>query len=330
MHFMNKSYIQLLFLTLLAVCGSCNDEWKEEQFEHYISFKAPLESEGVANIYVRYKDGQKTTFMQPLEVSGSTTNDNNLSVKVGVDADTLDVLNYERFQTRTDFYYKQLSTNFFTIPSVVDIKSGENTGLMAIDFTLKGIDMTEKWVLPLAILDDPGAKYKVNPRKHYKKALLRINPFNNYSGTYSGTALKVVMEGHENETPIVKSQIKSYVVDENTIFFYAGNIDEERKDRKNYQVFATFNDKGGVSFRAVNPNMKFVVKKDASYTVSEQMDAVRPYLLHRYITINNVDYEFTDYTLVSTTAIKFKVSGSLILERQLNTQIPDEDQAIEW
>jgi hypothetical protein len=76
--------------------------------------------------------------------------------------------------------------------------------------------------------------------------------------------------------------------------------------------------------------MKFTVKKDASYTVSEQMDAVRPYLLHRYITVNNVDYEFTDYTLVSTTAIKFKVSGSLILERQLNTQIPDEDQSIEW
>lgn len=28
--------------------------------------------------------------------------------------------------------------------------------------------------------------------------------------------------------------------------------------------------------------------------------------------------------------INYKVSGSLILERQLNTQIPDEDQSIEW
>ncbi|RKO70440.1 DUF4973 domain-containing protein [Sphingobacterium puteale] len=327
---MSKPYIKFLLLTILAVCGSCNDEWKEEQFEHYVSFKAPLESEGVTNIYVRYKDGQKTAFMQPLEVSGSTTNDKNLSVKVGVDTDTLGILNYERFQTRTDFYYKQLNISYFTMPQTVNIKSGENTGLMAIDFSLRGIDMTEKWVLPLTILDDPGGLYKVNPRKHYKKALLRINPFNNYSGTYSGTALKVVMEGHENETPIVKSQIKSYVVDENTIFFYAGNIDEERKDRKNYKVFATFNETGGVTFRAENPEMKFAVKKDASYTITEQMDAVRPYLLHRYITINNVDYEFTDYTLVSTTAIKFKVSGSLILERQLNTQIPDEDQSIEW
>ncbi|WP_293956215.1 MULTISPECIES: DUF4973 domain-containing protein [unclassified Sphingobacterium] len=327
---MKKSAIQLLFLMVLFACNACNDEWKEEQFEHYVSFKAPLESEGVANIYVRYKDGQKTTFLQPLEVSGSTTNDGDLDVRVGVDADTLGILNYQRFQTRQDFYYKQLDNSYFSIPQTVNIKSGENTALMAIDFSLKGIDMAEKWVLPLTILEDPAAKYKINPRKHYKKALLRVNPFNNYSGTYSGTALKVVMDGHESETPIVKSQIRSYVVDENTIFFYAGNIDEDRKDRKNYKVFATFNETGGVTFRAENPNMKFAVKKDASYTISEQMDAVRPYLLHRYITLNNVDYEFTDYTLVSTTAIKFKVSGSLILERQLNTQIPDEDQSIEW
>ncbi|WP_282638180.1 DUF4973 domain-containing protein [Sphingobacterium thalpophilum] len=327
---MNRSYIKLLLLVLSAVCCSCNDEWKEEQFEHYVSFKAPLENEGVTNIYVRYKDGQKTTFLQPVEVSGSTDNTDDLAVRVALDQDTLVKLNYERFQNREDFYYKQLASDYFSIPSTVNIKSGENLGLLPIDFTLNGIDMVEKWVLPLTILDDPSNTYKANPRKHYRKALLRINPFNNYSGTYSGTALKVVMEGHENETPIVKSEIKSYVVDEHTIFFYAGNIDEERKDRKNYKVFATFNDKGGVSFHAENPNMKFKVNKDASYTVSEQMDAVRPYLLHRYITLNNIDYEFTDYTLVSTTAIKFKVSGSLILERQLNTQIPDEDQAIEW
>lgn len=327
---MKKSSIQLLLLMVLFACNACNDEWKEEQFEHYVSFKAPLESEGVANIYVRYKDGQKTTFLQPLEVSGSTTNDMDLSVRVGVDADTLGILNYERFQNRQDFYYKQLDNSYFSIPETVNIKTGENTALMAIDFSLKGIDMAEKWVLPLTILEDPAAQYKINPRKHYKKALLRVNPFNNYSGTYSGTALKVVMDGHESETPIVKSQIRSYVVDENTIFFYAGNIDEDRKDRKNYKIFATFSETGGVTFRAENPNMKFAVKKDASYTISEQMDAVRPYLLHRYITLNNVDYEFTDYTLVSTTAIKFKVSGSLILERQLNTQIPDEDQSIEW
>ncbi|WP_400261126.1 DUF4973 domain-containing protein [Sphingobacterium sp. SG20118] len=327
---MKKTYIQLFLFLLLLVFSGCNDEWKDEQFENFVSFKAPLTNEGVSNIYVRYKGDQKTTFMLPLIVSGSTLNDKNMTINVAVDADTLNILNYERFQNREDFYYRELNSQYFSISPTVGIKSGENTALMPIDFTLKNIDMVDKWVLPLTILDDVSNGYKVNPRKHYRKALLRIFPFNNYSGTYSGTALRTSMEGYENETPIVKSEIRSYVVDENTIFFYAGNIDEERQDRGQYKIYATFNETGGVSLRADNANIKFKANKDASYTISEQMDAVRPYLLHRYIAINNIDYQFTDYTMVPNVDITYKVSGSLILQRRLNTEIPDEDQSIEW
>lgn len=327
---MKKSYIASLLFSTLFLCSACNDEWKEEQFEHLVSFKAPLNNEGISNIYVRYKEDQKTSFLQPLIVSGTTFDSPEMNVQVGVDHDTLGVLNFERFQRREDFYFKELSSSYFSIPSSVQINGGENTALMNIDFSLKGIDMTEKWVLPLTILADPSNRYQVNGRKHYKKALLRVNPFNDYSGTYSGTALKVSMAGYEDETPIVKSQIRSYVVDENTIFFYAGNIDEERNDRRNYKIYATFSETGSVIFSADNPDIHFKPTNDASYTITEQMDAVRPYLLHRYITINNIGYEFTDYTMVPNYDINYIVSGSLILERQLNTQIPDEDQSIEW
>lgn len=324
---MKKTYILWLILHALLL-SACNDEWKEEQYERYISFKAPLNNEGVSNIFVRYRGNEKTTFQLPLIVSGSTTNDQNISVNIGLDMDTLETLNFERFQNRTDFYYKILDKNFYSLPSKVDIKSGENIALLNIDFTLKGIDMVEKWVLPLTIQEEPG--YNAHPRKHYKKALLRINPFNDFSGTYSGTALKIAMDGYENQTPIVKSEIRSYVVDENTIFFYAGNIDEERKDRGLYKIYANFTPTGSITFYSDNPNINFKVNRDASYTITEQMDAVRPYLLHRYITINNIDYEFVDYTMVPNVNLLYKVSGSLILERKLNTQIPDEDQAIEW
>lgn len=327
---MKKINITLLLFSLIIIFSSCNDEWKDEQFENYISFKAPLSGEGIANIFIRYRDSEKTVFQQPLIVSGSTTISKDLNVKISVDPDTLNVLNYERFQNRDDFYYRILSDEYFSIPSSIVISGGQNTSLMDIDFTLKGIDMTEKWVLPLTIEDDLSGSYKANPRKHYRKALLRVNPFNDYSGTYSGTALKIAMEGYEEETPIVKSEIRSYVVDEKTIFFYAGNIDEERQDRRNYKVYVNFNETGGVTLSSNNPKMNFKVNKDASYTISEQMDAVRPYLLHRYITINNIDYQFTDYSMVPNVNINYLVSGSLILERQLNTQIPDEDQAIQW
>ncbi len=320
----------ILSLTLLIICGSCNDEWTEEQFENYIALKAPITSGGVSDIYVRYKADEKTTFQLPLVVSGSNTNAQDLTVHTALDSDTLNVLNYERFQNREDLYYKELDSKYYTFPSTVKIKAGENTSLMAIDFTLKDIDMVEKWVLPITIDDGSSYEYEANPRKYYRKALLRINPFNDYSGTYSGNALKTVLEGQENDTPIVKAEIKSYVVDENTIFFYAGNIDEERPERRNYKIYAKFDDLGTVTIYADNPDMNFQANKNASYTINEQMDDVRPYLLHRYLTINNIDYEFTDYTMVPNVDINYKVSGSLILERQLNTQIPDEDQQIEW
>ena len=327
---MKKPYILFLFLTLLLICGACNDEWTKEQFENFVSFKAPITNQGVSDIYVRYKDNDKTTFQLPLIVSGSNTNDKDRLVHVAVDPDTLVTLNYERFQNRTDFYYKELLSKYYTIPSTVMIKAGENTSLMSIYFTLKDIDMVDKWVLPLTIKDDPSYDYVSNKRKHYRKALLRINPFNDYSGIYSGTALKTVMEGFENETPLVKAQIKSYVVNKNTIFFYAGNINEDRQDRRNYKIYATFENNGGLTLYADNPNMNFKLNKDASYTINEQKDEIRPYLLHRYLTINNINYQFSDYTQIPNVEIVYKVSGSLILERRLNTQIPDEDQSIEW
>ena len=127
--------------------------------------------------------------------------------------------------------------------------------------------------------------------------------------------------------------ITGYVVDENTIFFYAGTIDEDRLDRANYKVFAEFTggDTGGViNFYAENDALNFVNHKEASYRIIEEMDAVRPYLKRRYIIINNIDYEYTDYTSVPGSGIEYTVRGSLTLERVINTQIPDEDQAIEW
>lgn len=79
-----------------------------------------------------------------------------------------------------------------------------------------------------------------------------------------------------------------------------------------------------------NEDINLVVKGQPSYTVEEEMDATRPYLKHIYVTINNLEYEFTDYTSVPGYPLEYVVKGSLTMERKINTQIPDEDQAIEW
>lgn len=328
-------------LATASLCTSCNDEWKDEQYANYISFKAPINSEGVSRINVRYKpNNEVTTFQLPVIVSGSSTNDQNITVHVGLDPDTLTVLNYERFNNREDLYYKVLPDNFYSCAKTMQINTGQDVGLMPIDFKLKGIDLSEKWVLPLTIEEAPDGSYVPNYRKHYRKALLRVMPFNDYSGNYSAVNYKTYLNGSENDAPYVKNYVMMYVVDDETLFFYAGLFDETRLDRKGYKVLAKFNkDNGTVELSPADPSneMEFAIGEDnfgnqitASYSITKSMDAIRPYLRHQTIIINNINYTFTDYTTIPGQRTTFHVMGSLTLERQINTQIPDEDQAIEW
>jgi hypothetical protein len=311
--------------------GSCNKDWVTEQYRQYISFKAPLGDNGVSQISVRYKADGYVTYKLPVIVSGSTTNGNNILVHVGVDSDTLQQLNIERFQSRTDFYYRELTGSYFRMPETVEIKAGEDIALLDVDFSLAGIDLVNKWVLPLTIKDDPSYGYLSHPRKHYKRALLQVMPFNDYSGTYGGTALKTFFKGYEDDAALVRSEIPVYVVDENTVFFYAGTVDENRIDRDNYKIYAAFDrETETVKLSADNPDMKFNSIYDPVFKITETMDATRPYLLHRYVTMSRISYEFTDYTSVPGASIDYVVQGVITMERKINTQIPDEDQAIEW
>ena len=52
---MKKIYYLLLAMTVLIVCASCNNEWESEQYVQMVSFKAPVNAQGVTPIYIRYK-----------------------------------------------------------------------------------------------------------------------------------------------------------------------------------------------------------------------------------------------------------------------------------
>lgn len=321
------------FLTFLLFIGTiaCNKEWTSEQFEQYISFKAPVDGNGVTPIHVRYKPDGMVNYQLPVIVSGSTNNNKNILVHLGVDHDTLKAFNNANFQNRTDLYYKELTDKYFKISDTMSIPKGANTNTTDIGFTLNNIDLVDKWILPLTIVPSSSNDYTPNPRRNYAKALLRIVPFNDFSGDYSGTALKVFLRGEEDGAAIVKSIIQTYVVDENTIFLYAGTVDENKPDRRNYKIYAAFDEeKKEVTLSTDNPTMNLQVNKTINYSVEDIKDELLPYLIHRYVTINNIDYNFTDYTSVSNASIEYTVRGSLIMERKINTQIPDEDQAIEW
>ena len=130
---------------------------------------------------------------------------------------------------------------------------------------------------------------------------------------YGGTNLqgKLVDAGAGENEPLVKSEIVTYAIDDETIFFYAGTIDESRQDRRNYKIIAHFVPNTNiVELTSDNSeNNGFKINTRASSYIEEEMDAVRPYLLRRTVMIRDVDYEFEDYTLAPGARIKFRFEG---------------------
>lgn len=324
-----RLYIATIVIIAFGVFYSCNDEWKDEQFVHYVSFKAPLDLKvGSTDIYVRYNPSGKVTYKLPVLVSGTTKNTKDLSVSIGVDLDTLASINKDHFNVREDLYYKVLNPDQYTFVDQVLVPAGEDIALLDVDFMLGEVDLKDKWVLPLTIKDDPTNNYVVNPRKNYKKAILRVLPFNDFSGIYSASSMNVYFQGTDSE-PMTSNTRSTYVVDENTIFFYAGVQDEDLQERGVYKIQVHFNEDGSLELEADDPKIKLITKGSPQYEVSERIDDTLPYLLHRYVTLQ-MEYDFEDYTSVPGQIIAYSVRGSMTMERKINTQIPDEDQAIEW
>lgn len=327
---MKKINIILSVMTALIMCVSCNNDWEGEQFMNLVSFKASINAQGVTPIYLRYKGSGDVTYQLPLIISGSTKNNKDMTVSVAIDPDTLIALNQERFSTRTELYYQELTPQYFSMPQTANISAGGNTGLLPITFSFADLDLADKWVLPITILDSQNSSYQVNTRKNYRKALLRVFPFNDYSGSYSATACMVYFKGSTSGGISTDTKV-AYVVDENTVFFYAGLIDEDRTDRKHYKIYVRFNDDEGqtLTIYSDNPGINLNVIGTPVYSIGERMDETLPYLKYRNI-ILDIEYEYTDYTTVDGLYIDYNVVGSLALQRQINTQIPDEDQAIVW
>lgn len=205
MYKMKKIYNLFLVAMLAICCTSCNNEWEDEQFKQLVSFKATINGEGVSSTYVRYKPDGMVTYNLPLLLSGSTMNTNVRTVHVALDPDTLKTLNLERFgERRSELYYQMLDQQYYTMPETVDIPAGEYVATLPINFTLGGennansLDMSDKYILPLTIVDDPSYDYQSNDRLHYRKALLNVIPFNDYSGTYDGSQFKITLEGQKD------------------------------------------------------------------------------------------------------------------------------------
>ena len=333
---MKKNIYVLYLMITAAICFvSCKNEWEDEQFTQMASFKAIPNAQGVTSSYLRYNAEGVVRYSLPIIMSGSTPNNKPRIIHIGLDPDTLARLNKEQYGHRQELYFKQLDAKYYNMPTTITVPEGVSTVSLPIDFKLGDLDQSDKWVLPLQILDDPSYDYKANPNKTYRRAMLRITPFNDYSGEYGGTLYKIFLEG-ETE-PLTLNTHRTFVVDNKTIFLYAGTRDIDYLDRKNYKVLIKFLDENiGVQKKKLEvwsdnaANNKFKLGAEQSYyTKNEEWDAKLPYMKHIYITLY-LSYEFEDYTTIPGQRLKYRVEGTLSMQRDVNTLIPNEDQQIQW
>ena len=336
---MKKIIIIGILISMCLGFSSCNDEWEEELYTKMVSFKAPVGSNGIYDIYMRYKEDGTGQYKIPVILSGSQSNKEHMSIVIGVDNDTLNILNNEKFASgRTDLWYKQLPEKFYSFPSTTcEFAPGEDVKTYTIDFNLKDIDLSEKWVLPLTIVKNDG--YVQNTRKGWNKALLGINLFNDYSGWYSSKGMNIYIDGSEND-PATEDTRQCRVVDDRTVFFYAGTIWDEDVNRGRYKVMARFEEgtknssgdiEGKITLYSGDPENKAQIEPtgNCSYIYQVIKHPTKPYL-ERRITTMYLDYKYTDFTTSEKNPTRFHAKGNMSLERQYNTLIPDEEQAILW
>lgn len=334
---MKTLYRCLIAFTIILSCISCNKEWEGEHYKKMVSFA----QNGVIDVHIRYKNSGKVTYNLPIVVSGSQKNSTDYLVKVGVDKDTLATMNFERFRNRDDLYFGYLDEKYWDIPSYeVVIPGGKDVGIMPINFDLTDINMSQKWILPLTIEDDPG--YEANHSKHYRKSLLNIIPYNDYSGSYGATAGYVfnkALGGLEDPNPQTVATRQLFVVDEQSAFFYAGLTEDELKERELYKINITFrmNDyeeadgsvNGTVILDAPNKDKIRFTFKSGAVKIEKVKDPVLTYLEYTYITLS-LEYDYS-YLIPKTSAtIDYIFKGNLVMKRTRNTTIPDEDQGMSW
>ena len=343
------------YFYLFILCGAlfiftgCNDEWEDELYTRMVSIKAPINRDDVSIIYLKYKpDNEIVTYKLPVIVSGSKTNDIDYNVKIAVDNDTLNNLNFDKYTHRDDLYYRQLTEDFYDIPSqTCKIPAGSDIAYFDIDFSFSGIDLVEKWVLPLTIL--PDNSYEMNTYKGRQKALLWVMPFNDYSGVYNAGSMYVYF-GDNTTKYMTASTREARVVDENSIFFYAGITEELAENRGEFKIKCEFLDpeevteiddpnadedtklylkKGKLELSAENPDLEFEVLGQPTYEIKEEVDIDRPHIIKRFFTLT-MDYKYKDTASSVNMDFPYYCSGTMLMQRNISTLIPDEDQAIYW
>ncbi|MDA3853225.1 MAG: DUF4973 domain-containing protein [Bacteroidales bacterium] len=323
---MNYIYKILVCLMVPLLFMACEKEWEGELYQKTVSFGTP----GLIQIHVKYDvESGYAPYSIPVLITGTSNNEEDIEVTLAIDNDTLEQLNFERFRLRDDLYYIQLAEENYEFEKMTTvIPQGENTALVDVNFIIKDLNFIDNYVLPLEVI--ATSKYHPTTRKYYSKSMIEVIPFNDYSGIYSASAGLVWdrTRSESSQTALTVPTRETRVVDENTVFFFAGVTEEEAQNRGKYKIKAEFEVIGNdsiVTLTADSASINFAQQK-GTFSVKTENDALLPYLERSYTTLD-LEYIFDDVTN-PVHPLKYRFKGTMTLERKINTLIPEEDQQV--
>ena len=75
--------------------------------------------------------------------------------------------------------------------------------------------------------------------------------------------------------------------------------------------------------------MEFEVIGESTYEMKEELDKDRPHIIKRFFTLT-MEYKYKDSDSSQNMVFPYRCKGTMILQRNISTLIPDEDQAVFW
>lgn len=216
---------------LLGVCSftSCENNIPDEQFTKMVL----LTKNGVQDYNIEFTGEGLVELSFPISVNGTSANNQNVTVRLAEDPDTLQAYNFDRFRKKTTLYYLSPTEKMYSFPSgpEVTIEAGKDYAVFPLTFNLKEFDLYRNYVLPLKI--ENVSAYQP-AWSQYTKLLMRLNVSNFISGNYSVDG-KLWEENFPNQKlPITSTVLRALSADQ--CYLFAGNVIETDEDRDEYSL----------------------------------------------------------------------------------------------
>ncbi|NDV63672.1 BT_3987 domain-containing protein [Bacteroides sp. 224] len=301
----NYLYIGCL-LSVMTLNMACDDALEDELF-HKFSY---ITNNGWQDYKLSVDEDNTAILPIYFGVNGTSNNNQDITLQLEIDPDTLEWYNKDKYKNQTNLYYKELPAGSYTfVEDAYTIPRGELKTVAHIKIDLKKMgSLYNDYVLPLRISSSSGVT--MGPNK-YTKVLAHIGFKNDFSENYSGKGI-VTQIGTSYTTEVTSTEL--FAINNNTCYFFVGDKTRSNtSDYLNYVAEITKDEHGEVTLNSTVPGLEF-----KPYSASLERKYTKNYNDQRYyteITTIKLAYEYIDTT--GRESLKMSFDGTFSMARDV-------------